>query len=69
MEQAFHAGKVSLRNKDVNPIHWCRIKLNIGGCAKGNPQLAGFGGIFRTDHGKCIMQLHGENCLGNIFGG
>lgn len=65
----FHARKASLRNKDVNPFHWCIIELNIGGFAKGNPRLAGFGGIFRSDHGKWIMQLHGENGVGNIFGG
>lgn len=28
------------------------IKLNFDGASKGNPGLAGMGGLFRDDHGK-----------------
>ncbi|OIT35832.1 hypothetical protein A4A49_63976, partial [Nicotiana attenuata] len=44
----------------VIPVKWIKLpdgclKLNINGCSKGNPGLAGGGGCLRNEYGDLIM--------------
>ncbi|CAL5357903.1 unnamed protein product [Camellia sinensis] len=36
------------------------IKLNADGCSKGNPSLAGHGGLFRDERGAWLHGYHGK---------
>ena len=35
------------------------VKLNVDGCSKGNPGLAGFGGLVCNDHGRWVFGFEG----------
>ena len=35
------------------------VKLNVDGSSRGNPGLAGFGGLIRSDNGRWLLGFHG----------
>lgn len=65
------------RNQDVsrNLQRWVRwlwpqigaVKLNVDGSSKGNPGMAGFGGVIRGDQGRWIVGFQGSlGIAGNL---
>jgi len=51
--------------RSASPYNWSppashSYKLNFDGAAKGNPRLAGYGGIFRNDVGSAMHIYHGS---------
>lgn len=48
------------QNDKWSPLEQGIIKLNYDGAAKGNPKLAGFGGVFRNAQGRILWIYEGN---------
>ncbi|GMP33309.1 hypothetical protein CsSME_00006691 [Camellia sinensis var. sinensis] len=64
IQQAFHADHYTGNSLHIN-TDWCppcarQLKLNMDGCSKGNPGLAGCSGLLRDARGAWIFGYHGK---------